>query len=138
MHTTEKNKAIVIRFNKEVIEQGNMKSFNELVANDLVNHSAPVGGPNGPESMIYFLFQILRVGFSDLQVEILDQIAEGDRVTTRKKIYATHTGDFMGIPASNKKVEINVIDIIRLHQGKYVEHWGLSSLAEVIAQLSIS
>ncbi len=133
---TEHNKAAVVRFNKEFIEQGNMNSFKELVADDVINHSAPPGTPNGPESMIYFINEILRKGFPDIQVEILDQIAEGDRVTTRKAMKATHRGVFMGIPASNKRVIINVIDIIRLREGKYVEHWGMSNLADIINEIS--
>ena len=134
--TIEQNKTAVLRFNKEFIEQGNLNSFNELVAHDVVNHSAPVGTPQGPDSMLYFLQNVLRKGFPDMKVEIFDQIAEGDRVTTRKAIHATHLGEFMGIPASNKKVTINVIDIIRLRDGKYVEHWGMSNLADIITQIS--
>ena len=128
---TEQNKAIVTRFNHEFIVQGNQDFFPELVADDLVNHSAPTGTPNGPDSMVYFIQHILRTGFPDIQVIIHDQIAEGDRVTTRKTFHATHTGEFMGIPASGKRVAIEVIDIIRLRDGKYVEHWGASNLAEV-------
>jgi len=136
MLTTEQNKATVIRFNKEFIEQGNMNAFKEIVADDVINHSAPSGMPNGPESMVYFILEILRKGFPDVKVEIFDQIAEGDKVTTRKTLKATHSGEFMGVPASNKKVTINVIDIIRLRDNKYVEHWGMSNLAEVIAEIS--
>jgi predicted ester cyclase len=134
--TTEQNKSIVRRFNKEVIEKGNRASFNELVSADVVNHAAPPGAPNGPESMSHFLFDILRKGFSDIQVEIPDQVAEHDKVTSRKVLHATHTGDFMGIPASNKKVVIHVIDIIRIRDGRYAEHWGMSNLADVIADIS--
>ena len=136
--TTEQNKQLVIRFNKEYIEQGNRKSFEELIAEDVVNHSAPPGSSKGPDGMIHFLQNVLRTGFPDLSVEILDQVAEGDLVTTRKAIHATHSGDFMGIPPTGKKVIINVIDMIRLRQGKYVEHWGMSNLSDVIAQLSFS
>jgi len=136
--TTEQNKQLVIRFNKEYIEQGNRKSFEELVAEDVVNHSAPPGSSKGPDGMIHFLQNVLRTGFPDISVEILDQVAEGDLVTTRKAIHATHSGDFMGIPPTGKKVIINVIDMIRLRQGKYVEHWGMSNLSDVIAQLSFS
>jgi predicted ester cyclase len=132
----EKNKAIVKRFNKEVIEEGNMKSFNELIANDVVNHAAPAGTPNGPASMSYFLMEVLRKGFSNITVEILDQIAEGDKVTTRKALHATHTGEFLGIPPSHKKVTILVIDIIRLEDEKYAEHWGMSNLSDVVQIIS--
>jgi steroid delta-isomerase-like uncharacterized protein len=132
----KKNKEIVLRFNKEFIEQGNMKSFNELVGNDVINHSAPAGTPAGPESMRYFIMEILRKGFPDIKVEIFDQVAEGDKVTTRKALHGTHTGDFMGIPASNKKVTIQVIDVIRLKDGKYAEHWGQSNLSDIIKVIS--
>lgn len=130
--STELNKAIVRRFNKEIIEQGTMDSFKELVADNVINHSAPAGLPNGPESMIFFISNVLRNGLSDIQVDILDQVSEGDKVTTRKIISGTHTGEFMGVPPSNKKIVINVIDIIRLQDGKYAEHWGLSNLSDVL------
>ena len=136
--TTEQNKQIVVRFNKEYIELGNTKSFEELVAPDVVNHSAPPGTSQGPDGMIHFLQNVLRTGFPDLTVEILDQVAEGDLVTTRKSIHATHSGDFMGIPPTGKRVTINVIDMIRLRKGKYVEHWGISNISDVIARLSFS
>jgi predicted ester cyclase len=136
--TTEQNKSIVLRFNKEVIEQANLKSFEELVSENVCNHSAPEGSSKGPDGMKHFLINILKAGFPDLKVEILEQVAERDLVTTRKKILATHTGEIMGIPASNKKVEINIIDIIRLEDGKYAEHWGISNFSDVIAQISAS
>lgn len=132
---TEQNKAIVRRFNKEVIEQGNMDSFKELVADDVYNHSAPPGSSNGPDGMIYFLIDVLRKGFPDIQVEILDQVAEGDKVTSRKILHGTHLGAFMGIEPTRKIVTIDVIDIIRLHNNKYVEHWGISNLSEVMTGL---
>ena len=136
MKTAEQNKAVVIRFNKEFVEQGKYEVFDELVAADVINHAAPPNSPNGPESMLHFLKNVLQAGFPDLKVEILDQIAERDKVTTRKVFHATHTGEFMGIPPTNKRVEIKVIDIIRLHNGKYVEHWGMSNFAEIVRELS--
>ncbi|WAC12588.1 ester cyclase [Dyadobacter pollutisoli] len=134
-NTLEKNKAVVVRFNKEFIEQGNAACFTDLVSDDLVNHAAPPGAA-GPESMVHFLHHVLRVGFPDITVNILDQVAENDKVTTRKEFHGTHTGTFMGIPASNKKVVIKVIDIIRLRDGKYAEHWGISNLAEVLQEIA--
>lgn len=134
--TIEKNKEIVVRFNREVIEKGNIQSFHELVSPSVINHSAPAGTPNGPESMIHFLMQVLRVGFPDVKVDILDQVAEGNKVTTRKALHATHTGMFLGIPASNKKVVIQVIDIIRLEEGKYAEHWAMSNIPEIMKEIA--
>src|SRR5215467_8465533 len=100
---TELNKQIVARFNKECIEQGNPEAFEKLLSDKVINHSAPAGMPNGKESFYFFLNNVLRQGFPNLKVEILDQIAEGDLVTTRKRISATHTGEIFGIPVSNKE-----------------------------------
>jgi steroid delta-isomerase-like uncharacterized protein len=131
----EQNKAIVLRFNKEFIEQGKRASFNELVAEDVVNHSAPPGTNTGQEGMIYFLQTVLKAGFPDLTVEIHDQIAEGDKVTTRKTFHATHLGELLGMPPTHKKVAIQVMDIIRLRDGQYVEHWGMSNLSDILNDL---
>ena len=133
---TEKNKQAVTRFNQEFVIEGKMESFKELVADDVINHAAPPGSSTGPDGMIHFIQNILKAGFPDLQVAILDQIAEGDKVTSRKEFYGTHTGELMGIPPSNKKVTIKVIDIIRLRDGKYIEHWGISNFADILAQIS--
>ena len=134
--TTEQNKAIVTRFNKEVIEEGSLTAFHELVADDVINHSAPPGSSPGADGMIYFLMEVLRKGFPDLKIDILDQVAEGDKVVTRKSFQATHTGSFMGIAPTNKKVTIHVIDIIRLRNGKYVEHWGMSNIFQIRSEIS--
>ena len=137
MTLTEQNKAVVIRFNKECIEQINPASFKEILAADCVNHVAPSGTPNGPESMVHFLSLVLKPAFPDLRVSILDQIAEGDKVTTRKEIHGTHTGTFFGVAPSNKKVVIKVIDIIRLRDRQYIEHWASSNITDVIAEISV-
>lgn len=136
MHNTAANKAIVLRFNRECIEQGNEQVLRELLAADVINHSAPEGMPQGAESFRHFLFDVLRSGFSDLQVEILEQVAEHDLVTTRKKIKGIHTGPVFGIPASQKPVTISVIDIIRIKNGKYAEHWGQSNFSDVLKTLA--
>lgn len=132
---TEKNKAVVRRFNQEVIGEGNLESFNELMDEQFVNRSAPEGLSNGADGMIYFFNEILRPAMPDVHVTIHQQVVEGDLVTTRKTIGGTHTGTFLGIPATGRAVNIDVIDIVRVKDGKYFEHWGITSLPEVLAQL---
>jgi predicted ester cyclase len=129
------NKEVVKRFNKEVIEQGNEASFRELMAPEFVNRTAPAGTPSGPEGMQYFFEKILRPALPDLQVEIQQQIAEGDLVTTRKTIRGTHRGALFGVAATHQRVAIDVIDIVRVEEGRYVEHWGITTLPELLAQL---
>jgi predicted SnoaL-like aldol condensation-catalyzing enzyme len=129
------NKAVVLRFNTEVIERGNEVAFREIVSGAFVNRSAPPGMPAGPDSMLYVFNGLLRPAFPDMQVEIHDQIAEGDKVTTRKTIHATHLGEIFRIPATKKRVAIDVIDVVRIEGGRYVEHWGVNTLSDVIASL---
>jgi predicted ester cyclase len=92
--------------------------------------------PPGKDGLVFFLVNMLRKGFPDLAIEIYEQVAEGDLVTTRKKIRATHTGEISGLLPTGRKVEINIIDMVRLKEGKYVDHWGASNLSDVLKQLS--
>jgi predicted ester cyclase len=133
-YSTEQNKTIVRRFNKECIEQGLSASFEELLAADVINHAARPGRPKGKESFYFFLNEVLRKGFTNLEVEILEQIAEDDLVTTRKKIRGIHSGEVLGHAPTHRPVEFNVIDIIRLKDGRYQEHWGQTDFFEVLRQ----
>jgi predicted ester cyclase len=133
--TMKANKAAVVRFNKDVIERGDPAAARELFAPGFVNRTAQPGGPTGPEGMLFMFDQVLRPAFPDLVVEIHDQVAEGDKVTTRKTIHGTHRGELLGVPATNRRVAIEVIDIVRLEDGRYAEHWGVNTFASVLASL---
>jgi predicted ester cyclase len=134
--TTEKNKQAVIRFNHEFVIAGKMEAFNELVAEDFIDHSAPPGTSNGSDGLLHFVLHILKKGFPDLRVDILEQVAEGDKVMTRKVFTGTHTRELMGIPPTNQEVAIKVIDIITLRDGQYTEHWVESNFMEILTRLS--
>ncbi len=131
-------KQIVRRFNSEVIEKGDYSAFQELMAKDFVNHSALQGTPSGPESMWNTFENILRPAISELRVLILDQVAEGGKVTTRKMITGNLTGPLLGAKPTNRPIRIDVIDIVRVSEGRYVEHWGVNTLPTVLAQLHAS
>lgn len=134
--TTEQNKTSVRRVNKEFIEGGNMDTFNEIFAPDFINHTAPPGMPQDPGGVVYFFNHFLKAAFPDLKVEIHDMVAEGDKVTTRKSFYATHKGEFLGVPPTGKEVVMDVIDMIQLHDGKFIAHWGILDLHSVMAQIT--
>jgi predicted ester cyclase len=136
METIENNKEVVRRFNQEVIASWNEESFQALMHADFVNRSAPQGMDNGPKGMRYFFNEILRPALSDIKVNIHQQVAEADWVTTRKTISGQHTGTLLAIPATGNNVQIEVIDMVRVKDGKYIEHWGITTLAELLASLS--
>jgi steroid delta-isomerase-like uncharacterized protein len=121
----EKNKAIVGRFNYEVIQGRSVQAFDEIMHAQFVNHSVPNGAGNaGKEGVLQFLQLIWQV-FPDLQVTINMQIAEGDLVMTYKTFNGTHKGTFMGIEATNKNVSFSSIDIIRIKDEQAIEHWSI-------------
>jgi predicted SnoaL-like aldol condensation-catalyzing enzyme len=72
------NKALVVRYNKEVIETGDVELLKQLVTADFINHSALEGMSAGIDGLIYFFTGILHAAFTDLRVDIQDMIAEGD------------------------------------------------------------
>jgi predicted ester cyclase len=136
MNIAEQNKATVTRFNKEFIEGGDINAFNEIIAPEFLNQTAPPGVPKGPEGVKYFFNHFLKSAFPELKIEIQRQVAENDMVTTHKVFHTVHKGDFMGIPATGKNVTMEVIDIIRLKDGKFVEHWNVLNWQNVIGQLT--
>jgi predicted SnoaL-like aldol condensation-catalyzing enzyme len=131
----EANKAVVRRFNREVIEAQNRESFQALLAPDFVNRTARPGVDPGPAGM-RVVFDALHAGLSDLKVTIHRQVAEGDLVTTHKTISGQHTGPLFGVPATQQAVAIDVMDMVRVRDGRYVEHWGVNTISALLAQLA--
>lgn len=130
------NKSTIRRFNREIIENGNMTLFRELVSPEFVNHSAPPGSPNGAEAFLAFFTNTLHAAFSDIHVQIHDQIEENDKVVTRKTISGDHTGMFLGHPPTGRRISIQVTDIVRVKEGKYMEHWGSADIHGALAQMN--
>ncbi|MFW6167739.1 MAG: ester cyclase [Ralstonia sp.] len=128
-------KQAAMRFNREVIQDGNRESFDALIAPDFVNWSAPDAALRGAEMMWKTFDTILRPALAEMQVHVHDQLCEGDKVATRKTITGRHAGPLFGIEPTGRTISIDVIDIVRVRDGQYVEHWGVNTLAAVIAQL---
>jgi steroid delta-isomerase-like uncharacterized protein len=121
---TDQNKALARRFIEELFNRGNTSAADEILALDFVEHEQlPPGIPNNREG-VKVLATMLRSAFPDLKATIEDTIAEGDKVVIRMTWSGTHKGEFMGVPATGKRVSIGVIDVIRMDGGKFVEHWG--------------
>lgn len=131
---SERNKAVVRRFIEEVQNKKNMDLFDELNAPDFVNLSAPPGMPTDREGGKMFLGGFLSA-FPDSQVTIDDMIAEGDRVVTKKTFTGRHTGDLPEIPASGNTVSLQYVDILRLRDGKIIEHWLCMDQLSFLQQL---
>jgi predicted ester cyclase len=127
-------KDIVRRFVDEYQSGGSEMAFLELLDANVIDHNLPPGVAPGALG-VHQQFDGFRTAFPDFHATILDQIAEGDKVVTRKVFTGTHQGPLQGIEPTGRKVEIHVIDIVRVADGKIVEHWNCVDRLGLLAQL---
>jgi steroid delta-isomerase-like uncharacterized protein len=134
--SAEDNKALVRRFVDEVQSAGNIDLIDEVCSPEFVNHSAPPGIPADCEG-IKIVTAMFRGAFPDSYFTVEDMVAEGDKVVTRKTFHGTHEGEFMGIPPSGRAVSMGLIDIVRISDGKVVEHWSMGDSLGMMQQLGV-
>jgi len=120
--STEQNKAVARRL-VNAINNSDEASFLNVLTPDVVDHYALPGLPPGREGW-NLNRKILRAAFPDACWHEEDLFAEGDRVVGRFTLRGTHLGEFMGIPPTGKQIVVSNIHILRLADGKIVEHWG--------------
>jgi steroid delta-isomerase-like uncharacterized protein len=127
-------KDIQRRFVDEYQTKGDVSVGEELLADDFVDHS-PFGPFSPDRDGVLALFAMLRGAFPDLRAEIRDLLQDGDKVVTRKTFRGTHQGEFMGIAPTNTEVSFDVIDIVRIADGKIREHWNVVDAMSLMNQL---
>ena len=131
------NKATMSRIYEEVFSQGDLGLIDELLADDFVEHEElPPGVPQGkgaPRAMM----TMMRGAFPDFHARVEELLEDGDKVIARVRFSGTHRGEFMGIPATGKRFDIAVIDIIEFRDGKGVAHWGVMDMAGMMEQLGV-
>jgi steroid delta-isomerase-like uncharacterized protein len=133
--STEQNKALVGRLVEEIFNQRDMSVIDKIFSPDFVeNEKLPPGIPPGREAP-RAMFSMLHNAFPDFKATIEQLIAEGDKVVLLMTWTGTQGGEFLGIPPTGKRISINVIDIIRVADGKIVEHWGVMDSAKMMQQL---
>lgn len=132
----DRNKAVVRRFVEEVQNNRDWAAYDELNDPDFVNLSAPPGVPADREGGKVFLGGFMSA-FADARWTIDDMIAEGDRVATKKTFTGTHTGDLNGIPPTGSRVTVQYVDILRLRDGRIIEHWLSMDQLSFMQQLGV-
>jgi steroid delta-isomerase-like uncharacterized protein len=137
--SSEDNKEIARRFQENTAEffrTGNLDadSWLAIVAPDCV-FGMP-GMPSTVDGMLHML-PAFRAAFPDLEVTVGEMIAEDDKVAYRITWTGTHTGEFMSIPATGKRVTVTETHIDQIANGKLVRHDGDMDQMGMLQQLGV-
>ena len=127
-------KALAQRWFTEVMNEGKLEVIDEICSQDFVDHDPLPGTSPDFAGLKDFVTQV-RSAFPDIETTAEDILVEGDRLAVRSTIRGTHKGDFMGIPASGKKVEVSNYDFVRFENDQAAEHWGTIDSAALMEQI---
>jgi len=132
----ESNKQKYQQYVEEFLQKGDESAADLLVSQDVVTHDGMPGQAPGLAG-VKDTFRILRTAFPDLKANMQDIIAEGGKVVGRFEVSGTHTGSFMGVPATGKSFNYDEIVIVRFKDGKIVEHWAEMDTMGFMQQLGL-
>jgi steroid delta-isomerase-like uncharacterized protein len=119
----------------DLINSGDVEGFSRQLADDFVEREDLPGFPPTRAGVTQY-FHMLLAAFPDLRMVPEDVIASGDKAVARVRMTGTHRGLFMGMPATGKRVEVALIDIIRFgDDGRALEHWGMVDQFTMMQQL---
>jgi len=118
-----------------LISSGDIDGFGALLADDFLEHEE-TSGLTPTRDGVLTLFRMQLAAFPDLRMEPEDVFASGDKVVARVTLTGTHQGEFMGMPATGKRINVQLIDIIRFgDDGLAHEHLGVVDALTMMQQL---
>lgn len=122
------------------IDAGDLNAFAMYVSPAVIEHMPPPPGltASSPFEMVKMIIADWHKAFPDSKTTVISMVAEGNMVTVHSRYTGTNAGPFMGMPATNKKVDIEQVDIIRYDAaGKGVEHWAVIDQLTLLQQLGV-
>lgn len=137
METTkeQENKQLVRQF-FELLDRHDTESMGQLLVSN-TNYSFHIGGHSSTVDWNEHKRLLIGVNnaFPDLHHEIVDMVAEGDKVAVRLNVTGTHKGDFQGIPPSGKKLSLDEMGFITIIDGRIVEGWISADTTRLMQQI---
>lgn len=120
-----------------MFETGNIEGIENCVAENMIEHSpAPMIKTTGLQGM-KDIIAMHHGAFPDTKIEVLDMWQDGDKVVAHYRMTGTNTGAMGEMPATNKAMDVNGVDIVRFENGKGVEHWGYWEESKMMTQLGL-
>jgi len=135
MKTTEENKALARRFYNEVLNSHNLAGLKSFVTTDFIDHNPSPGHTGkGLDDLTAQLNEFL-TAFPDLRVTTDLMVAEDDKFVTYLTLTGTNSGPFGNMPATNKPVKFNGVDIVQIKDEKASERWGVTDDMSMLTQM---
>jgi steroid delta-isomerase-like uncharacterized protein len=134
--STEDNKRVIRRW-LEAWNTNDLDAAEGLLQDDYVRHDANLPDIVGPQAERQFVATAL-AAFPDLRFEAQHLVAEDDLVMGRLRVQGTHRGEFMGVPASGRRLDIQTVETFRLLDGKIAEQWVVMNVLGLLQQLGAS
>lgn len=127
---------LIKRFYEDAIGGGHINVVDDLTTDDLIDHEQGLPGqPPGREGVKFFI-NAMRGAFSDIRPKTIEpMLVDGNLEAARAVLTGTHDGEFMGVAPTNKTVEFETIDVIRVKDGKVAEHWGVTDTMSLMQQI---
>jgi predicted ester cyclase len=130
----DENKALVRRFSNEFKNKANHRIVDELMTANFQHHFKDPRLPKGREGMKLLGGSVVH-SFPDVQANIQELIAEGDRVVERTEAHGTHQGEFNGVPPTGKPVAWTELHVYRIERGKIAELWSEIDFLGILMQI---
>jgi predicted ester cyclase len=129
------NARVVRRLIEEGFNRGDLKALDEILDPKYVEHQSLAPGVPSTRVAVSAMIRALRTGFPDIHLSIEAIDAVQDRVWLRLRASGTNTGPFMGHPPSGRAMSIDVLDVVRMRNGRIAEHWGVPDHLSLLEQL---
>lgn len=121
----------------DTLNEGDIDGFADLLADDAVEHEE-LPGLEPTKAGIKEFFRAYLAAFPDLRMDAQDVLVSGDKVVARVRATGTNQGDFMGMGATGKRIDVQLIDIMRFgDDGLMHEHWGVMDSLTMMQQLGL-
>jgi steroid delta-isomerase-like uncharacterized protein len=130
----EQNKQLVSQF-FETLDRQDTEMMDQLVSS--TNYSLHFSGMppmDWNENKKEFLAPFTKA-FPDLRRNIVDMVAEGDKVAVSINVTGTYKGEFQGIPPTGKQVSFTAMDILTIIDGKITEEWATADMMGLMQQI---
>ncbi|MES2622134.1 MAG: ester cyclase [Bacteroidota bacterium] len=131
-----RNREIALRFYEEVINVQNVDALDKFCSPNYLEHQYDTHFDSDLKGVKKAFKEYFRA-FPDMHVKVNFMMAEGDLLTAHITTTGTNTGSIYGQKPTNKKMEINGVDITRFKNGKVEEHWGFAEEGKLLTQLGL-